>query len=183
MLWWHNKSILHNKSISKRLLRKWDDGAQGEMSDNRTDNLSGHDSDYRGIRGSHHRQRYENHFKFLGSSIRIRSKAWRTVAGRDALMRTVRGGHRNIFVMFKKVTTMMTTTSTMGTTSSGFGSTTSQSDKYYHHGNYAKFDWALNFQGPYLRYLQYWRYHCFIALVYVKLSNMGKYKWNQEAKV
>ena len=58
MLWWHNKSIFHNKSISKRLLCEWDDGAQGEMSDNRTDNSSGHDSDYRGIRGSHHRQRY-----------------------------------------------------------------------------------------------------------------------------
>ena len=58
MLWWHNKSIFHNKSISKRLLRKWDDGAQGEMSDNRTDNLSGHDSNYREIRRSHHRQRY-----------------------------------------------------------------------------------------------------------------------------
>ena len=30
MLWWHNQSIFHNKSISKRLLCKWDDGAQGE---------------------------------------------------------------------------------------------------------------------------------------------------------
>ena len=63
MLWRHNKSIFHNKSISKRLLFKWDNGAQGEMSDNRTDNLSGHDSDYRGIRGSYHRQRYENYLR------------------------------------------------------------------------------------------------------------------------
>ena len=130
MLWWHNKSIFHNKSISKRLLCEWDDGAQGEMSDNRTDNLSGHDSNYRGIRGSHHRQRYLE-----------------LIQGPESEFVHVVGRMRKFWVMRVEVTTMMTTTSTMGTTSSGFGSTTSQSDKYYQHGNYANFNWDLNFRN------------------------------------
>ena len=57
MLWWYNKSILHNKSISKRLLCKWNDSTEGKMSEYWTDNLSGNDSNYWWIRRSDYRHR------------------------------------------------------------------------------------------------------------------------------